>query len=146
MLYSFFSLRLSLRIKTLYILMWAACDKPSGRTHEGNIYNPCLYNHRVRQTCSTGLNNLPKNFYAFLIAINSSSLCKVCRKKRVSMIYGILLIALFACAAYTSARRIGFQDLSFSPMIIGVILGMLCASSLPQQSARDVGPRHPVLL
>lgn len=46
------------------------------------------------------------------------------------MLHGILLIALFACAAfYIGGARI-FVELSFSPMIIGIILGMLYANSL----------------
>ena len=51
-------------------------------------------------------------------------------EKRVSMIHGILLIALFACAAFYIGEAQFFKDLSFSPMIIGIILGMLYANSL----------------
>lgn len=49
---------------------------------------------------------------------------------RVSMLHGILLIALFACAAFYIGSAQIFKDLSFSPMIIGIILGMLYANSL----------------
>lgn len=49
---------------------------------------------------------------------------------RVSMLHGILLIALFACAAFYIGEAQFFKDLSFSPMIIGIILGMLYANSL----------------
>ncbi len=49
---------------------------------------------------------------------------------RVSMIHGVLLIALFACAAFYIGDAQIFRDLSFSPMIIGIILGMLYANSL----------------
>ncbi|MDE5635209.1 MAG: putative sulfate exporter family transporter, partial [Muribaculaceae bacterium] len=46
------------------------------------------------------------------------------------MFHGILLIGLFACAAfYIGSARI-FVDLSLSPMIIGIVLGMLYANSL----------------
>ncbi len=51
-------------------------------------------------------------------------------EKRSSMLHGILLIGLFSCAAfYIGGARI-FQELSFSPMIIGIVLGMLYANSL----------------
>ncbi|MCM1076547.1 MAG: YeiH family protein [Bacteroides sp.] len=46
------------------------------------------------------------------------------------MLHGILLIALFACAAFYIGEAQFFKDLSFSPMIIGIILGMLYANSL----------------
>lgn len=47
-----------------------------------------------------------------------------------SMAHGILLIALFACAAFYIAEIQFLKDISFSPMIIGIILGMLYANSL----------------
>lgn len=46
------------------------------------------------------------------------------------MIHGILLIALFACASFYIGEAQFFKELSFSPMIIGIILGMLYANSL----------------
>ncbi len=46
------------------------------------------------------------------------------------MLHGILLIALFSCAAFYIGDAQFFKDLSFSPMIIGIILGMLYANSL----------------
>ncbi|MBD5265801.1 MAG: YeiH family putative sulfate export transporter [Bacteroides sp.] len=46
------------------------------------------------------------------------------------MLHGILLIALFACAAFYIGEAQFFKDISFSPMIIGIILGMLYANSL----------------
>lgn len=51
-------------------------------------------------------------------------------EKRSSMLHGILLIALFSCAAFYIGDAQFFKDLSFSPMIIGIILGMLYANSL----------------
>ncbi len=51
-------------------------------------------------------------------------------EQRSSMLHGILLIALFACAAFYIGSAKIFTDLSFSPMIIGIILGMLYANSL----------------
>ncbi len=50
--------------------------------------------------------------------------------QRSSMFHGILLIALFSCAAFYIGSARFFQELSFSPMIIGIILGMLYANSL----------------
>lgn len=49
---------------------------------------------------------------------------------RISMIHGILLIALFACASFYIGEAQFFKEISFSPMIIGIILGMLYANSL----------------
>ncbi|MBO5030186.1 MAG: YeiH family putative sulfate export transporter [Muribaculaceae bacterium] len=46
------------------------------------------------------------------------------------MAHGILLIALFACAAFYIGEIQFLKDISFSPMIIGIILGMLYANSL----------------
>lgn len=51
-------------------------------------------------------------------------------EKRISMLHGILLIALFACAAFYIGEAQILKDISFSPMIIGIILGMLYANSL----------------
>lgn len=46
------------------------------------------------------------------------------------MLHGILLIALFACASFYIGDANFFKEISFSPMIIGIILGMLYANSL----------------
>lgn len=51
-------------------------------------------------------------------------------EKRSSMLHGVLLIALFSCAAFYIGGADFFRQLSFSPMIIGIILGMLYANSL----------------
>lgn len=51
-------------------------------------------------------------------------------EKRSSMLHGILLIALFACASFYIGDANFFKEISFSPMIIGIILGMLYANSL----------------
>lgn len=50
--------------------------------------------------------------------------------QRSSMLHGVLLIALFACAAFYIGSAKIFVDLSLSPMIIGIVLGMLYANSL----------------
>lgn len=46
------------------------------------------------------------------------------------MLHGILLIALFSCAAFYIADTDFCRKLSFSPMIIGILLGMVYANSL----------------
>lgn len=51
-------------------------------------------------------------------------------EKRSSMLHGVLLIALFSCAAFYIGQIKFFTDLSISPMIIGIVLGMLYANSL----------------
>ena len=45
-------------------------------------------------------------------------------------LHGILLIALFSCAAFFLADTQIARTLSFSPLIIGILLGMLYANSL----------------
>ena len=51
-------------------------------------------------------------------------------EKRASMGHEVLLIALFSCAAfYIGSARI-FTEISLSPMIIGIVLGMVYANSL----------------
>ena len=51
-------------------------------------------------------------------------------EKRASMGHGVLLIVLFSCAAfYIGSARI-FTEISLSPMIIGIVLGMVYANSL----------------
>ena len=51
-------------------------------------------------------------------------------EKRGNMLHGILLIALFSCGAFYIGDIPLMQKLSFSPLIIGIILGMLYANSL----------------
>ena len=46
------------------------------------------------------------------------------------MLHGILLIALFSCAAFYISDLSFVKSLSFSPLIVGIILGMLYANSL----------------
>ena len=46
------------------------------------------------------------------------------------MLHGVLLMALFACAAFYIGDMRLAKALSFSPMIVGIILGMLYANSL----------------
>ena len=51
-------------------------------------------------------------------------------EKRSSMLHGVLLIGLFSCAAFYIGEAQIFKQISFSPMIIGISLGMLYANSL----------------
>lgn len=46
------------------------------------------------------------------------------------MLHGILLIALFSCAAFYIGELDFIKKLSLSPMIVGIILGMIYANSL----------------
>lgn len=51
-------------------------------------------------------------------------------EKRSSMLHGVLLITLFSCAAFYIGDMPFMKSISFSPMIVGIILGMLYANSL----------------
>lgn len=51
-------------------------------------------------------------------------------EKRGSVLHGVLLIALFSFSAFYIAEFQFIKDLSFSPLIVGIILGMLYANSL----------------
>ena len=51
-------------------------------------------------------------------------------EKRGTMLHGVLLIALFSCAAFYISNFSFIKDISLSPLIIGIILGMIYANSL----------------
>ncbi len=51
-------------------------------------------------------------------------------QKRGHMLHGVLLIALFSCAAFYIGSAHVFTALSISPLIIGIILGMIYANLL----------------
>lgn len=51
-------------------------------------------------------------------------------EKNSSALHGILLVALFSCSAFYIAGIPFVKSLSFSPLIVGIILGMLYANSL----------------
>lgn len=51
-------------------------------------------------------------------------------EKRGNVLHGVLLIALFSFSAFYIAEFQFVKDLSFSPLIVGIILGMLYANSL----------------
>lgn len=73
--------------------------------------------------------NLQKKEY-ICILITHYQVSDMMTEKRSSMLHGVLLIALFACAAFYIGDARIFKELSFSPMIIGIILGMIYANSL----------------
>lgn len=50
--------------------------------------------------------------------------------QRSSMLHGVLLIALFACASFYIGEAEVLRQLSISPMIIGIVVGMIYANSL----------------
>jgi len=52
------------------------------------------------------------------------------RENRENTFHGILLIALFSCSAFYIAGIPFVKNLSFSPLIVGIILGMMYANSL----------------
>ncbi len=51
-------------------------------------------------------------------------------EKRSSMLHGVLLMALFSCAAFYIGDMNWVKALSLSPMVVGIVLGMLYANSL----------------
>ena len=51
-------------------------------------------------------------------------------EQRSSMLHGVLLITLFACAAFYIGDMGWVKALSLSPMVVGIILGMFYANSL----------------
>ena len=51
-------------------------------------------------------------------------------EQRSSMLHGVLLITLFACAAFYIGEMNWVKMLSLSPMVVGIVLGMLYANSL----------------
>lgn len=52
------------------------------------------------------------------------------KESRAGVAHGILLMALFSCAAFFIAQAQVIKDLSLSPLIIGIIVGMIYANSL----------------
>mgnify|MGYP000536749027 FL=1 len=51
-------------------------------------------------------------------------------ERRGNILHGILLIALFSCAAFYLSDTQLARNLSLSPLILGILLGMLYANSL----------------
>ena len=59
------------------------------------------------------------------------------KARPISALNGVMLIALFSFSAYYIASYPLFKHLSFSPMIIGILLGMLYANTLRQHHRED---------
>ena len=51
-------------------------------------------------------------------------------EQRANVLHGILLVMLFSCSAFYIADFQFVKELSFSPLIVGIILGMIYANSL----------------
>ena len=52
------------------------------------------------------------------------------KENRGEVLHGILLIVLFSMSAFYIAEFEFVKSLSFSPLIVGIVLGMLYANSL----------------
>lgn len=61
-------------------------------------------------------------------------------KKKADVYHGILFMALFACAAFFIGQAKLMRDLSFSPLIIGIVLGMAYANTLRQHLPAEWTP------
>ncbi|MBD5194948.1 MAG: YeiH family putative sulfate export transporter [Bacteroides sp.] len=61
-------------------------------------------------------------------------------KKKADVYHGILFMALFACAAFFIGQASLMQELSFSPLIIGIVLGMIYANTLRSHLPAEWGP------
>ena len=59
------------------------------------------------------------------------------KKKRLQTIHGILFVALFACSAFYISEFQVFKYLSFSPLIIGIILGMMYGNTLKKNMPEE---------
>ena len=51
-------------------------------------------------------------------------------EKKAGVLHGVLFMALFACASFFIGEAQFLKAISFSPLIIGIILGMVYANSL----------------
>jgi len=59
------------------------------------------------------------------------------KKKKAQTIHGILFVALFACSAFYISEFHIFKYLSFSPLIIGIILGMMYGNTLKKDMPEE---------
>ena len=62
------------------------------------------------------------------------------KKKRIQTIHGVLFVALFACSAFYISEFQVFKYLSFSPLIIGIILGMMYGNTLKKNMPEEWTP------
>ena len=72
------------------------------------------------------------HFYCTFVYINDTYLHMKMKltENRAAVSHGILLMALFAFAAFYISNWQWVKDLSLSPLIVGIVLGMLYANSL----------------
>lgn len=57
--------------------------------------------------------------------------------KREHLLHGILFVALFACSAFYISNTSVMKYLSFSPLIVGIILGMLYGNTLKKNMPEE---------
>lgn len=57
--------------------------------------------------------------------------------KRVHTIHGVLFVALFSCAAFYISEFPVLKYLSFSPLIVGIILGMIYGNTLKKNMPEE---------
>lgn len=62
------------------------------------------------------------------------------KDRRLLTIHGILLVILFTCSAFYIADTALFKYLSFSPLIVGIILGMIYANTLRKHLPEEWTP------
>lgn len=60
--------------------------------------------------------------------------------QKLHLIHGILFVALFACAAFYISESSAMKYISFSPLIIGIILGMMYGNTLKKQMPEEWQP------
>lgn len=58
-------------------------------------------------------------------------------EKRLHTVHGVLFVALFACAAFYISEFPVFQYLSLSPLIIGIIIGMIYGNTLKKKMPEE---------
>ncbi|GET28583.1 YeiH family protein [Prolixibacter sp. SD074] len=59
------------------------------------------------------------------------------RKRKVHVIHGVLFVVLFACSAFYISEFKIIRYLSFSPLIIGIVLGMLYGNTLKKHMPEE---------
>lgn len=58
-------------------------------------------------------------------------------KKKIHVVHGVLFVALFACAAFYISDFNILKRLSFSPLIIGIIIGILYGNTLKKNMPEE---------
>lgn len=62
------------------------------------------------------------------------------KQQRVHLLHGILFVALFTCSAFYLSETRAMKYLSFSPLIIGIILGILYSNTLKKHMPEEWQP------